>query len=218
VNRVLRLHLADVVYPAWHPNDGVGPVYAFAVTTSEGTILVDTGIGPANATIDAIYRPTRYNLEGALRLAGIAPASVVAVVNSHLHFDHCGNNAAFPGIPTWVQAVELEAAKAPRYTIPEFFEAPGVRYQPIDGPAEVVPGVRIVATPGHTAGHQSVLVETADGPELIATQAFETLAEFSFARAEGRAARDYPQLAGVLRDLVAVHVSHDHKSWRSGPS
>jgi glyoxylase-like metal-dependent hydrolase (beta-lactamase superfamily II) len=149
-----------------------------------------------------------------LRLAGIEIASVGALVNSHLHFDHCGNNSAFPGIPAWVQAAEREAANAPRYSIPEFLDAPGIDYRAIDGAAEVVPGVHIIATPGHTPGHQSVLVETNSGPELIATQAFETIAEFRLRLAEGRIATLYPQLAEVLGEVVAVHVSHDHRVWR----
>jgi N-acyl homoserine lactone hydrolase len=214
VNRVHRLHLADVVYPDWHPNDGVGPVYAFAVTTPNGVVLVDTGIGPANATIDRLYRPTRYDLLMALKLVRIDPSSVVAIVNGHLHFDHCGNNGAFPGVAIWVQAAEREAARDPGYTIPEFVE--GGDYHIVEGMAEVVPGVRVVPTPGHTPGHQSVYVETGAGPELIAAQAFETIAEFTVARAEGRLARTYPQLAELIPGLTAVHVSHDHRAWRRG--
>ena len=213
MNRVHRLHVADVVYPDWHPRDGVGPVYAFAVITETGTVLVDTGIGPANATIDELYRPTRYDLLGAMRLAGVDPSSVVAIVNSHLHFDHCGNNGAFAGVPAWVQGAEREAANEPRYTIQEFLQ--GVDFHLVDGDVEVAPGVRIVATPGHTPGHQSVLVEMEDGLVLIAAQAFEDLPEFTSARAEGRLGRDHPNLAEAMRDVTTVHISHDHRVWRA---
>ena len=89
-------------------------------------------------------------------------------MNTHLHFDHCGGNRLFPGLPIYVQRLEREAARVPGYTIPEWVEFEGARYVELDGAAEIVPGVRVVRTPGHTPGHQSVLVETEDGLVVVA--------------------------------------------------
>jgi N-acyl homoserine lactone hydrolase len=93
------------------------------------------------------------------------PRDVVAVINTHLHFDHCGGNVLFPGIPIHVQARELADARArDDYTVREWVDPPGVTYVEHDGDAEIAPGVVLFATPGHSDGHQSVLV---NGAELI---------------------------------------------------
>ena len=214
MNVVHRLHLADVLYPDWHPSTGVGPVYAFAVVTPAGTVLVDTGIGPPHPLIDRLYNPVRYSMEDALRSAGIEPESVVAVVNSHLHFDHCGGNSGFDGVPTWVQQAEREAAREPRYTIPEFVEDLRIDYRLITGVAEVVPGVTATLTAGHTPGHQCVVVQQDAGNALIAAQAFETIAEFESSLADGSLQQRYPMLPDLLNGATEVHVSHDHGVWR----
>lgn len=216
MNTVHRLWLADVVYPKEHPRSGVGPVYAFAITTAVGTVLVDTGLGPPHRLIDRLYRPTRYDLAAALESAGIGRSSIVAIVNSHLHFDHCGNNGSFPGIPVWVQAAEREAASKPNYTIPEFVEDPAIEYRLVEGEATVLPGIRILPAPGHTPGHQCVAVEHAGGIELIAAQGFETIDEFLAAHAAGTITRRYPALAPLLPRVTRLHVSHDHRTWE-GP-
>ena len=85
-----------------------------------------------------------------------------------MHFDHCGGNRLFPGIPIHVQRRELEAVREPDYTIPEWVEFEGATYVELDGEAEIVPGVRVLPTPGHTPGHQSVLVDTDDGLVVVA--------------------------------------------------
>src|SRR5438874_11172429 len=101
---VVPLHLADVTYPAMHPLAGKdGPVLAFAIRHPQGVLLVDTGIGAGNAWIEENYRPRGRDVREALGAAGIEPTAVRMVVNTHLHFDHCGQNRALAGVPTIVQ-------------------------------------------------------------------------------------------------------------------
>src|SRR5437899_4508207 len=89
-------------------------------------------------------------------------ADVDVVVNTHLHVDHCGGNHLFAGRPIYVQRQELEDARTEDdYTIREWVEAPGVRYEPVDGELELLPGLRLVPAPGHTRGLQVVVVEAA---------------------------------------------------------
>jgi N-acyl homoserine lactone hydrolase len=87
---------------------------------------------------------------------------VRAVINTHLHFDHCGGNRCFAGTPTYVQRSELAAAVAPDY-LEEWARFPGATYVELDGDAQLFDGVSVLFTPGHSPGHQSVLVEAADG-------------------------------------------------------
>src|SRR5207248_10711835 len=93
---------------------------------------------------------------------------VDCVINTHLHFDHCGGNRLFAGTPIHVQRLERENARVPDYTIAEWVEFEGATYVEHDGEAEIAPGVRVLPTPGHTRGHQSVLVETEDGLVVVA--------------------------------------------------
>jgi N-acyl homoserine lactone hydrolase len=153
-------------------------VMAYAIAHPDGLILFDTGIGVGNAEIDDAYRPVVRDLATLLRGRGIAPQDVVALANSHLHFDHCGGNRAFPGRPIHVQAAEYEAAQGPDYTILDWVAFEGAQYELATGEVELLPGVRLVPTPGHTPGHQSMLIDSAEGRTAIVGQAVYTRAEW----------------------------------------
>ena len=78
---------------------------------------------------------------------------VAVVVNTHLHFDHCGGNRLFPGVPIHVQRRELADARTEEdYTVREWVDFDGATYVEHDGEAEILPGVRLVPAPGHTRG------------------------------------------------------------------
>jgi N-acyl homoserine lactone hydrolase len=89
------------------------------------------------------------------------------VINSHLHFDHCGQNAVFKHAPFYIQRSELERARAQKSDVNEWFDFAGARFELMDGDAKIAEGVRVVATPGHTVGHQSVIVDTPDGGAVM---------------------------------------------------
>jgi len=135
-----------------------------------GRVLVDTGMIDSTPELDAEWHPF-------FDPAAI-PRDVALVVNTHLHFDHCGGNRLFPGVPIYVQRAEREAAREPEYTIAEWVEFDGAAYVELDGEAEILPGVRVLPTPGHTPGHQSVLVETDDGLVVVAGDVAYTWAAF----------------------------------------
>jgi N-acyl homoserine lactone hydrolase len=225
VAEILPLHLADVTFPSGHPQEGDdGPVLAFAVRHDEGILLYDTGVGSGNDEIDAYFRPRRRDLADALAAHGLSPDDVTAVANSHLHFDHCGGNRSFEGRPTYVRAAELQAARESDYTIPEWVGFGRIDYVELDEGAEpeVVPGVRLVPTPGHTAGHQSLVVEGERGPVVVAGQAVYTLAEWEGSTDPRRSGADssidplvYSESVRRLRrvDPVKVLFSHDLASW-----
>jgi len=206
---VVPLHLADVTYPASHPLAGQdGPVLAFAIRHPDGTVLVDTGIGQGNEWIEANYRPRSRDVREALVGAKLDPDNVRAIVNSHLHWDHCGQNRAFPGVPTYVQQSELDLALREGHTIVEWVDFPDARYEAVDGDREIVEGISVLATPGHTPGHQSVTVRTGDGLVLIVGQAAQDARSFATGTADASIER--------LRELNAdrIHFSHDRAVLR----
>ena len=206
---VIPLHLADVTYPASHPLAGQdGPVLAFAIRQPDGIVLVDTGIGEGNEWIEANYRPRGRDVREALVGAKLDPADVRAIVNSHLHFDHCGQNRAFPGVPAYVQQAELDLALREGHTIVEWVDFPEARYEAVEGDREVADGVSVLATPGHTPGHQSVTVRTGDGLVLIVGQAAQDARSFATGEPDASVRR--------LRELNAdrIHFSHDRAVLR----
>ena len=206
---VIPLHLADVTYPASHPlarQDG--PVLAFAIRHPDGIVLVDTGIGEGNEWIEANYHPRSRDVREALGGAKLDADGVRAIVNSHLHFDHCGQNRAFPKVPIYVQQTELDLALREGHTIVEWVDFPDARYEAVEGDREIVDGVSVLMTPGHTPGHQSVTVRTGDGLVLIVGQAAEDARSFATGPADPSIQR--------LRELNAdrIHFSHDRAVLR----
>lgn len=174
--RIARLGLARIELPAEHPAADLGrsvDVFGFLIDHPDGAILVDTGVGMGNAFIDELYRPTSLDLRPLLAQFGVELGDVVAVVNSHLHFDHCGQNPALFGGATafYAQATEIEQVEADRfYTDASWALAPQPQRRSLHGDEQIADGVRVLATPGHTAGHQSVLVEAAGRRIVIGAQ------------------------------------------------
>lgn len=178
--RIEALHLADFVHPGGSPLAGrTGIAVGYAVVHPDGVVLFDTGIGFGDPGVESAYRPTVHSVVAALRERSIEADEVVAIATSHLHFDHCGQNQAFPGVPIHVQAAEYAAAHQADYTIPGWVDFPGARYELHEGPVEVMAGIRLLPSPGHTPGHQAMLVEAADGRTLLAGQAVYTAAEWA---------------------------------------
>jgi N-acyl homoserine lactone hydrolase len=150
---ITPVHFCDVTV-----DDERWPVYGWAIAHRDGTILVDTGMIDSTPELDAEWRPEL--------LAWPELGTVVAIVNTHLHFDHCGGNRRFAGTPTYVQRTELEAAVAPDY-LEEWVRFPGATYVEVDGDAQLFDGVSVLSTPGHSTGHQAVVVATDEGTVVL---------------------------------------------------
>ncbi|MHC4781047.1 MAG: MBL fold metallo-hydrolase, partial [Planctomycetota bacterium] len=154
------------------------------VRTDEGAVLVDTGIGnkytDKERDIYAIEHPP--DLAKCLAEAGVAPGEIRFVVNTHLHFDHAGGNTvsdggkvapAFPEAEyiiqerEWLAAVRPDPRSRGSYREENFLplEKAGILKR-VHGEVELLPGVHLVPTPGHTTGHQSVRVES-DGDTAV---------------------------------------------------
>jgi N-acyl homoserine lactone hydrolase len=168
---VLTLARVDGV-PTFHPEHGTFtpfPVHGFVIHHPDGPIVVDTGVGHGNDLIDSLYEHHSMSLIDELHRVGIDERDVQLIVNSHLHFDHCGQNHSL-GCPIAVQAAELEAARQPLYTVDDWAVIPTPRARVLDGDADLCDGVRVLLTPGHTPGHQAVVIDSVDETVLIAAQ------------------------------------------------
>ena len=81
-------------------------------------------------------------------------------------------------MPIFVQRAEWAKVHEPDYTVAEWIDVPGLTYELLDGEIEVAPGLRLIPTPGHTAGHQSLVLDAADGTVVLAGQAVQSRAEW----------------------------------------
>ncbi|MEO7573268.1 MAG: MBL fold metallo-hydrolase [Acidimicrobiales bacterium] len=218
--QVERMTLAVIqTVPEWHPEHGSFepfPVHAWVVRHPDGPILVDTGVGVGHPLIDEWYRPQVTAVDEGLRAVGIEVDDVVAVVLSHLHFDHCGQQAAVDA-PVYVQAAEHQAARAAGYTVPEWATIPEQRLRLVDGDREIAEGIHLLATPGHTPGHQSVLIEAGDDRVLLAAQCAFAADELRTGAPAESNLHDETWEATARRSLerlrsltpVTCHLSHD---------
>jgi glyoxylase-like metal-dependent hydrolase (beta-lactamase superfamily II) len=151
----------------------------------QGLVLIDTGSGNKESPkFNDIYGIAndgaggRTALEDGLHAAGVAPADIVLVIDTHLHFDHAGGNTfvdaagevrpVFPNAEYVVQQREHDfAGAANERTAASYFPrnwepiARAGQLRLVEGETEILPGITLLPTPGHTPGHQSVLLESA---------------------------------------------------------
>ena len=221
---VRRVDFGSFVRPASETGTGsprVEPVLGYVVRVGAAVLLLDTGMG-SHPEVDAHYRPRVRSARVALRGLGIQLSEVTHVTNCHLHFDHCGGNPDLTTQPTFVQRTELSTARTTEdYTLPELLE--GSRFVEVDGEAEVLPGVLVVPTPGHTDGHQSVVVRLPDGTVVLAGQSHDTASAYAADALAARARADGhtpplpvpPSWVARLQalDPRAIVFAHDHSVW-----
>jgi N-acyl homoserine lactone hydrolase len=156
------------------------PAYVFTIEHPDGLVLVDTGMIDSRPDLDETFAPVPHPLPDDL------VARVALVINTHLHFDHCGGNRRFAGTPIHVQARELADGKSRDTYVNEWVDFAGATYVEHEGEAEVLPGIRLLPTPGHTAGHQSVVVETDEGPVVLGGDVAYTFRELGTGATEGQ--------------------------------
>jgi glyoxylase-like metal-dependent hydrolase (beta-lactamase superfamily II) len=142
------------------------------VETPAGRVLIETGIG--ERVTDKVREMRRYEgtpIVAALETAGFDPGTVDLVVMSHLHFDHAGGllradgSKAFPRARIVAQRAEWDIAFGDNSRIVASYDQPELRLVrewgdegAVDGEVELLPGVSVVRTGGHSAGHQAIVV------------------------------------------------------------
>lgn len=157
------------------------PVPGYLVELDSGELaLIDTGMSRLH--IEDPERTWRgHDLEDklipvmrpednlALRLAemDITPQDVRYVINTHLHFDHAGNNDLLSKATFFVQREHYEFAKDNPMFPNQYWNLPALKYELLDGATTLFPGVETIPTPGHAPGHQSVLLRLGEGGNVV---------------------------------------------------
>lgn len=160
------------------------PVLGYLVKLDNGeALLVDTGMHRSHISIPGefgvssppeIHTPPRMSarpIDMVVRMRredwvlrrlaelDVAPSDVRYVINTHLHYDHAGNNRLFTEATIFVQRDHYSGALGNGAFPNEYWNHPQLDYRLVDGEEQLFPGVRVVPTPGHAAGHQSVVIE-----------------------------------------------------------
>jgi glyoxylase-like metal-dependent hydrolase (beta-lactamase superfamily II) len=221
------------------------PIECFLVVHPRGRLLFDTGLhcetmtnmlgryGEERARRFGVHSRPGDDVVSQLALLGLRPADVTCVANSHWHFDHCGANEAFPGVPILVQRREMDAARSPavlaqgRYRpSPPDYDHP-LRYEPVDGEHDVFGDGQVVLFPtyGHTPGHQSLLLRPdRDTRIVLAADACYTRENMD-RDILPTVVWDEPEMAHSLRRLrdlrdrqgAATLYGHDPEQWATLP-
>ena len=234
VTAELQIHalpLGDFTFGPDDPWPGeAGLVVGYAIRHPGGVFLFDTGFvlasgdDPELGEFYTAFRVRPRPVLQALERAGIDPQEITGIANCHLHIDHCGQNDRFPNVPIYVQPAEWAIAHEPDYTVSRVMDFEGARYEHVEGDHAPATGLRIFATPGHSPGHQSLVVESPDGPIALVGQAVYSHGEWTgipgarLGSTDGHPARDtvaYARSVERLRALRPKRVlfGHDRRGW-----
>lgn len=224
------------------------PIPAFLVEHPDaGPVLVDAGLHADVATdvgaalgrfaklAFTIDMQPEWAVPAQLRARGVDPADVKTIVMTHLHYDHASGLSQFPGATVHVDAAEHAAAAKGSMLegyLPRLQETPGQRWETFDHDADEVDllgdgTLRLLSTPGHTAGHRSVAVRLASGGELLlagdAVYARETV-DRSLTPVLTWKDDAYRESLARVRRWVAEHPGapyvpgHDPEAWAALPA
>lgn len=185
------------------------PILCAAATDGVHKVLVDTGIrdiAEYQKAEPGAAQSDDQEITAALdKYLGWKPEEIDIVINTHLHVDHCGCNYKFKNAEFYIQRAEWHEAfhplvpEAPFYDVPAF-DKTAVNYfqwKFLDGDFDVLPGCKIITTPGHTRGHQSVLFNTDVGVVCVS----------------GDIANVAENVNGNLEPNIVIEVEQTYKSF-----
>jgi N-acyl homoserine lactone hydrolase len=214
------------------------PVPFFLIRHPEGSVVVDGGNPLAVARdprahwgdladVFTVRMTEEEHCAAQLERAEVDPDSVTHVVQTHLHIDHTGALGHFPGASVVVHRRELDAARAATSPMASGYvradyDRP-LEWDTHDGERDLFGDgtVRLIETPGHSAGHASLLLELAEtGPVLLTADASDNSAQWE-GRAHPRALHSREQAAESMHKLhrlaadtgALVIFGHDPENW-----
>jgi 4-pyridoxolactonase len=180
------------------------PVYSVLVEHPAGLIMFDTGydldLVNEKLAFELPEQTSEQTMPGQLELCGFKPDDVDVLVNSHLHFDHCGGNKHLTNATVYLHELEIREARSPepfeRFGYADRgWDHPDAKFNLIQGDLTVADGVHLFYTPGHTIGHYSMLVEM-DGRKPLMFMADVSYTPAAFA-ADQQAGFHHNPVAGV---------------------
>lgn len=207
------------------------PILAYLIETPNGRILYDVGCDYqkiADATLKKqFFDPMRPQFEppemtqtqripAYLKRLGLSAKDIDLVFLGHLHFDHAGGLCDVPGCEVHIQHDELAAAKT-KIDDGVFQDeiANANQWQVKQGEYQVTTGVRAITTPGHSAGHMSLMIELPKGaPVILCGDAADLTENLTNEIAPGYCWQDNEALAiQSIRKLNALAVSEKAELW-----
>lgn len=229
-SRPQRLYLMQVA--AAPPPIGA-PIVCYLIQTGDGrNILIDSGL-PAN--IHTLQLPPGFpdpimgsDVIEQLALLGLRPDDIDLLICTHFDIDHAGHHGAFPGAKLVAQRKHYDVASSghPRFVQTRSqWDQPESSYRLVEGDTELLPGLELIETSGHTPGHQSILVRLpATGPVLLTIDAVPTQSSFIPDRKAGPGDDNEEVLRAstrklldlVQREQVALVIfGHDAEQWQT---
>ena len=173
--KIYPLDLGNITRPCerigLHYQPGVPftyPVLAFYITDGEHKIMLDCGGPETVCEAKMPYSQTEeQRITNQLAKLGVSPGEIEMVVITHLHWDHTWNLNLFKNAKFVVQKRELEYSVTPcevhKLTYCHWWRLYEINFTVIDGDMQLMDGLSVITTPGHTPGSQSVVVETEAG-------------------------------------------------------
>ncbi|WP_183563458.1 N-acyl homoserine lactonase family protein [Mucilaginibacter sp. SP1R1] len=170
---MVREYFINTDLGADNPSMVHSPLFIYLLDTTDGLILIDTGLdevflnnpnyydGTPMEGLLYLYMNEEHRIPHLLKSAGYRPEDVKLVISTHFHCDHSGGHKYFKHTPVLVQKNELPMLDNEDYS-PAECRIKDLNYQVIDGDYQLCDNIRLIYTPGHSPGHQSILINTAD--------------------------------------------------------
>ena len=167
----MELDQGILTYRYNYGNKIMVPVISWFIEGTDQKILVDTGADAKMATTFRGFPAEEVQtFEKALSTVGLTPLDIDLVIQTHLHWDHCGNTSKCQKARVIVQEDELKFALAPHPITGLSYKKElylNLHFIVVKGNYEVEPGIELILVPGHSPGSQAVAINTTKGKAVI---------------------------------------------------